>query len=136
VWVTVGPASVLRETARPDLAAVVKQALTDVLPDRMRTEKLDGIEPLDLDGPEASTAFDPKQFTRDLRQPPLLEGNPGPPGGARVPEDAFPIFLGKAAAVILVRPSSVDAGLIRRDASIAGSMRASRPASAEIRGAR
>ena len=50
----VRPASVLLETARPDLAAVVEQALTDVLPDRMRTERIHGVEALDLDRPRTA----------------------------------------------------------------------------------
>ena len=90
----VRPASVLLEAACPGLAAVVEQALANVLPDRMRTEELHGIEALDLDGPRATPALDPEQFARDLRQPHLLEGQPWPSSGARVLQDAVPVFLG------------------------------------------
>ena len=90
----VRPASVLLETARPDLAAVVEQALTDVLPDRVRPVQFHRVAALDLDGPRAAPALDPKQFARNLRQPHLLEGQPWPSGGARVPEKRVPVFLG------------------------------------------
>jgi hypothetical protein len=90
----VRPASILLETAGPDLAAVVEQALANVLPDRMRTEKLHGVEALDLDGPPAAPAFHPEKFAGDLRQPHLLEGQPWPSGGARVLEKRLPVILG------------------------------------------
>jgi hypothetical protein len=64
----VRPASILLETAGPDLAAVVEQALANVLPDRMRTEKLHGVEALDLDGPPAAPAGDPQQVSLYLGQ--------------------------------------------------------------------
>jgi hypothetical protein len=48
--------------SRPDSAAVVEQALADVLPHCMRPERLHRVEPLDLDTAEASIAFDPEQF--------------------------------------------------------------------------
>jgi len=50
----------------PDLAAVVEQALTDVLPDCMRTVQLDCIEALDFDAAAALGAFDSHQFAWDL----------------------------------------------------------------------
>jgi hypothetical protein len=62
----VRPAAILLMPARPDLAAVVEQALTDVLPDCMRPEQLHCVEPLDLDTAEASIALDPEQFAGDL----------------------------------------------------------------------
>src|ERR1700704_4489135 len=77
-------------TSRPDLAAVVEQALADVLPNCMRPEQLHRVEPLDLDTAEASIALDPEQFAGDLGKPPLLDGQPRPPGGARVPEKGVP----------------------------------------------
>ena len=62
----------------------------------MRTEELHGIQALDLDGPRAAPAFHPEQFARNFRQPHLLEGQPRPSGGARVPEKGLPVFWGKA----------------------------------------
>jgi hypothetical protein len=76
------------------LAAVVKQARTDLSPGRVRPIEPNGIEALDLYGTAAAGAVDSEELPRDLRQPHLLEGNPRPPGGARVPEDGVPIFLG------------------------------------------
>jgi hypothetical protein len=55
---------------------------------------------LDLDGPRAAPALDPKQFARNLRQPHLLEGQPWPSGGARVPEK-----LGGSVILRLARPA-------------------------------
>jgi hypothetical protein len=102
----VGPASVLLETACPDPAAVVEQTLTDLSPSRVRPIEPNGIEALDLDGPAAAGAVDSEELPRDLRQPHLLEGQPRLSGGARVPEDAFPIFLGQSS----VRRGIVDTG--------------------------
>jgi hypothetical protein len=48
---------------------------------------------LDLDAAEASIALDPEQFAGDLGKPPLLDGQPWLPGGARVPEKGLPVFL-------------------------------------------
>src|ERR1700681_1327087 len=87
----VRPAAILLMPSRPDLAAVVEQALADVFPNCMRPEQLHRVEPLDLDTAEASIALDPDQFAGDLGKPPLLDGNQWPPGGARVPEKGVPV---------------------------------------------
>jgi hypothetical protein len=88
----VRPASVLLETPGPDLAAFVEQALSDLAPSRVRAAKLHGVEPLDLDGAPAAGAVNPEQFARDLRQPHLLDRQPWPSGGARIPQKRVPIF--------------------------------------------
>jgi hypothetical protein len=90
------PAAILFMPSRPDLAAVVEQALADVLPNCMRPEQLHRVEPLDLDTAEASIALDPEQFAGDLGKPPLLDGQPWLPGGARVAEDGVPILGGNS----------------------------------------
>lgn len=87
------PASILFVPPRSHLAAVVEQTLSDIFPDRMRPEQSDGVEPLDLDAARAACAFDAQHFARDLRKPPLLNGQRGTPGGARVPEKGLPIFV-------------------------------------------
>jgi hypothetical protein len=51
----------------PNLAAVIKQVLANIFPNDMRPIELDRIEALYFDTAEASSAFDPQQFTRDLR---------------------------------------------------------------------
>jgi len=79
------PTAVLFVASCPDLAAVVEQPLTNVLPDRVRPIQFDRIEALYLDTTGASSAFDPKQFARNLRQAHLLDGKPWLPGGAGVP---------------------------------------------------
>src|SRR3981081_2646305 len=80
-------------TPRSQPAAIVEQTLSDIFPDRMRPEQSDGVEPMDLDAARAACAFDAQHFARDLRQPPLLNGRGGTPGGARVPEKGLPIFV-------------------------------------------
>jgi hypothetical protein len=85
-----------RDGPSPDPAGVVEQALTDLSPGRVRPVEPNGIEALDLDAAGAPGAFNPEQLPRDLRQPHLLEGQPRLSGCARVPEDAFPIFLGQS----------------------------------------
>jgi hypothetical protein len=80
--------------SRPDLAAVVEQALADLTPGCVRTIEPDRIQALDLDAAETSIALDPEQFAGDLGKPPLLDGQPRPPSGARVPEKGVPVFIG------------------------------------------
>ena len=93
-------------TSCPDLAAAVEQDLADVAPNRMRPAEPDRIEPLDLDAPGASDALDPEEFARDFRKSPLRDGQSWLPGGARVPENRLPIFVGKKG----LRREIVDSG--------------------------
>src|SRR5258708_26892156 len=65
--------------ARPDSATIVEQTLSDVFPDGMRSEQFERVEPPDLDAAGAPGAFDAEHFARDLREPPLLNGQPGRP---------------------------------------------------------
>jgi hypothetical protein len=67
-------------------------------------------EPLDLDTAEASIALDPEQLAGDLGKPPLLDGQPWPPGGARVPEKGVPVLLRQRR----IRRGIVDSGGPRR----------------------
>jgi hypothetical protein len=67
--------------------------LAGLPPGRVRTIEPDRIQALDLDAAEASIALDPEQFAGDLGKPPLLDGQPWLPGGARVPEKGLPVFL-------------------------------------------
>ena len=64
-----------------------------LLPIRSRVES-DRVETLNLDASGAAGAFDPKQFAWDLRQSHLLDGQPRLPGGAWIPQDIIPVFLG------------------------------------------
>jgi hypothetical protein len=80
---------------RPDLAAVVQEALAHFLPGRTRAVETDRIQALDLDAAQASIAFDPQHLARDFGKSLLLDRYCGPCGGARVPENALPVSLGK-----------------------------------------
>jgi hypothetical protein len=42
--------------SRPDTAAIVQKALSDLAPGSVKAVELDGIKPLDLDGPAAARA--------------------------------------------------------------------------------
>ena len=53
----------------PLSAGVVEQALTDILPDRVRTVEPGGVRLLDLDGPGAAAAAHPQNMLRNLAQP-------------------------------------------------------------------
>jgi hypothetical protein len=79
--------------ARPDSATIVQQTLRDVFPDGMRSEQPNRVEPLDFDVAGAPGASNTEHFARDLRQAPLLNGQPGAPGRARIAEKGFPIFV-------------------------------------------
>jgi hypothetical protein len=84
------PTSIL--LSRSDLATIVEQDLADITPDCVRPVESDRVETLNLDTARATSAFDPEQFARDLRQSHLLDGQPGFSGGARVAENGFPVF--------------------------------------------
>jgi hypothetical protein len=47
-------------TDRPVLAAVVKQTLANIFPNRMRPVQFHSVEPLNLHGSETQHAFDPQ----------------------------------------------------------------------------
>src|SRR5260221_9017906 len=53
----------------PLRAGVVEQALTEILPDRVRTVEPGGVRLLDLDGPGAAAAAHPQNMLRNLAQP-------------------------------------------------------------------
>jgi hypothetical protein len=58
-------------TARPVLAAVVKQTLANIFPNRMRPVQFYSVEPLDLHGSEAPHAFDPQHLSRHFSEAPF-----------------------------------------------------------------
>ena len=66
--------------AGPLLAGVVEQALTDVLPDRVRTVEPDGVRLLDLDGPGAAAAAHPQNMLGNFGQPQRPDRGAGRPG--------------------------------------------------------
>jgi hypothetical protein len=70
--------------SRLDLTAVGQQALAYLAPGRVWPVQFHGVEPLYLDGPEASIALDPEELARDLAQAHLADGQPWLPGSARV----------------------------------------------------
>jgi hypothetical protein len=53
----------------PLRAGVVEHALTDILPDRVRTVEPGGVRRLDLNGPCAAAADNPQNMLRNLAQP-------------------------------------------------------------------
>jgi len=55
-----GPAAVFFVTTSPDLAGIVQQALSDVLPDRRLSVEANGVGLLDFDDPGAAGAGHPK----------------------------------------------------------------------------
>ena len=58
-------------TARPVLAAVVKQTLANIFPNRMRPVQFHSVEPLYLHSSEAPHAFDPQPLSRHFSEAPF-----------------------------------------------------------------
>jgi hypothetical protein len=94
-----------------DPAAVVEQTITDLSPCRVRPVEPNGIEVLDFNRPPAAPAFHPEQFAWTAH---LLEGQPWPSGGARVPEKGLQLrpegdrrFWGSAAGRMPAFPSAL-----------------------------
>src|SRR5271168_3910020 len=63
------PATVFFMAPGPLRAGVVEQALTDILPDRVRTVEPGGVRLLDLDGPGAAAAANHQNILRSFAQP-------------------------------------------------------------------
>jgi hypothetical protein len=76
-------------TARPVLAAVVKQTLANIFPNRMRPVQFHIVEPLDLHDLEAPHAFVPQQLSGHFSEAPLLDRKPRFAGCARIRQDAI-----------------------------------------------
>ena len=75
--------------ARPVLAAVVKQTLANIFPNRMRPVQFHSVEPLDLHDSEAPHAFDPQQLSRHFSEALLLDRKPRFAGCSRIRQDAI-----------------------------------------------
>src|SRR6202048_1384331 len=73
-----GPAAVFFVTTSPDLAGIVQQALSDVLPDRRLSVEPDGVGLLDFDDPGASGSRTPSEYAGKFR----TAAAPGPSGPA------------------------------------------------------
>ena len=76
-------------TARPVLAAVVKQTLANIFLNRMQPVQFHSVEPLDLHDSEAPHAFAPQQLSRHFSEAPLLERKPRFAGCSRIRQDAI-----------------------------------------------
>jgi hypothetical protein len=76
-------------TARPVLAAVAKQTLANIFPNRMLAVRFHSVEPLDLHSSEAPHAFDPQLLSRHFNEAPLLDRKPRFAGCSRIRQDAI-----------------------------------------------